>query len=306
MKYEIDPSYRFLKHIKTPMNPFLLHCVNGFLTVCPKGMMSTKSLKIEKKKIHSSVKGEILTYHIEPKNSHEKILPCLLFFHGGGFVMKGFYHHYRMARIFAKDVPCKVIYVDYRLHHQLPFPGCISDCMDAYLAVLEHAEEWHIDKERIAFGGDSAGGYLSELLLLQTKEKKIDMPCFTLLMYPFLDQRLMTPSQRYYVDTPLWNGALSDRMCNQILYRHHVLSPSEYEDLSFLPPCYIDTAEFDSLHDEAHIFAQRLLQANNQVKVYDTKGTIHGFDVMWKSKITKAAMQQRILSLQQAFYKKEE
>lgn len=306
MKYEIDSSYRFLKHIKTPMNPFLLQCVNGFLTMCPKGMMSTKSLKIKKKKIPSSIAGHILTYHIEPKDSQEKSLPCLLFFHGGGFVMKGFYHHYRMARIFAKAVPCKVIYVDYRLNHQLPFPGCISDCLDVYQSVLAHAEEWHIDRDRIAFGGDSAGGYLSELLLLKAKEKNMALPCYTLLLYPFLDQRLMTPSQRYYVDTPIWNGALSQRMCNEILYRHHVLSPSEYEDFSNLPPCYIETAEFDSLHDEAHLFAQRLSEEQNQVKVYDTKGTIHGFDVMLYSKITKDAMQQRILALKQAFYTENE
>lgn len=80
MKYAIDSSYRLLKHIKTPMNPFLLQCVNGFLTVCPKGMMSTKSLKIEKKKIPSSVKGHILTYHIEPRDSQEKPLPFYYFF----------------------------------------------------------------------------------------------------------------------------------------------------------------------------------------------------------------------------------
>lgn len=95
-------------------------------------------------------------------------------------------------------------------------------------------------------------------------------------------------------------------MCNKILYRQYVLSPSEYDDLSNLPPCYIETAEFDCLHDEAHFFAQKLSQEQNQVKVYDTKGTVHGFDVMLYSKITKDAMQQRILALKQVFYKENE
>lgn len=302
MKYPIDSSYRFFQIIQTPLHPVAIRVVNFLLTICPKGLMHTRKLKIHKVKVESRIKGKIITYHIEPRKANGK-MPCLLFFHGGGFVIKSFYHHYAMAKDFAKQTPCKVIFVDYRVHDQLPFPSCIYDCMDVYQDVLKHAEEWQIDPTRIAFGGDSAGGYLAEILLLQARERHLPLPCFTLLMYPFLDQRLLTPSQKNYTDTPIWNGNLSHRLCNRILYRAHILSPNEYEDLSSLPPCYIETAEFDSLHDEAIVFAERLLQTGNIVQVYETKGTMHGFDAARYSRTTKAAMRKRILALQKAFYK---
>lgn len=78
-------------------------------------------------------------------------------------------------------------------------------------------------------------------------------------------------------------------------------SPIEAEDLSGLPPAYIETAEFDSLHDEGVMYAQALQTAGNPVELNETKGTIHGFEMAEKSKITANSVQRRVAFLKRVF-----
>ena len=87
--------------------------------------------------------------------------PCLVNFHGGGFVFEGYNSHYQMAMTYAREGRCKVIYVRYRLALKHPFPIPQEDCYAALCWVYDHAEELGIDRERIGVGGDSAGGTLS-------------------------------------------------------------------------------------------------------------------------------------------------
>ncbi|HNI45860.1 MAG TPA: alpha/beta hydrolase fold domain-containing protein, partial [Chitinophagales bacterium] len=72
-------------------------------------------------------------------------------------------------------------------------------------------------------------------------------------------------------------------------------------DLKGLPPTYIETAEFDCLRDEAILYAQKLKASNIQVELNETKGTIHAFDIVEKSSITKDSIQRRVRALRQAF-----
>ena len=71
-------------------------------------------------------------------------------------------------------------------------------------------------------------------------------------------------------------------------------SPVEAESFEDLPPAYIETAEFDCLHDDGILYAKKLLDAGVEVTLNETKGTMHGFDIMQKAKITKAALAARI------------
>lgn len=122
---------------------------------------------------------------------------------------------------------------------------------------------------------------------------------FQMLPYPFLDARNNSESCKKYTDTPMWNSSLSDRIApmtkvdksnpNYVYY-----SPVEAKDFEGLPPAYIETAEFDCLHDDGILYAKLLRETGISVQLNETKGTMHGFDIVMKAPTTLAAMEKRI------------
>jgi acetyl esterase len=88
-------------------------------------------------------------------------LPALVFFHGGGWVIGNIDTHDGLCRMFANEAGVTVISVDYRLAPEHKFPAAIED---AYAAVdLDRSEcvGYRVDANRLAVGGDSAGGGLA-------------------------------------------------------------------------------------------------------------------------------------------------
>ena len=127
-----------------------------------------------------------------------------------------------------------------------------------------------------------------------------------MLPYPYLDARNNSESRKRFTDTPMWNSTLSSRIApmtkvdrnnpNYIYY-----SPVEAESFEGLPVAYIETAEFDCLHDDGILYANKLREAGIEVALNETKGTMHGFDIMQKAKTTKAALAARIEFMKKVF-----
>ncbi len=227
--------------------------------------------------------------------------PCLLYFHGGGFVLEAASYHYRNVMRYAKEVGCKVVFPLYRLAPKHPFPTFFEDCYATFCWAYDHARELSIDLQRIGVGGDSAGSTLSVGVCLMAKERNHPVQFrFQMLPYPFLDARNESDSCKRFTDTPMWNSSLSDRIGPMTKVEksnpHYIwYSPVEAESFSGLPPAYIETAEFDCLHDDGILYAQLLGQAGIAVTLNETKGTMHGFDIATKAPTTLAAMEQRIM-----------
>ena len=70
-----------------------------------------------------------------------------------------------------------------------------------------------------------------------------------------------------------------------------------------IPPAYIETAEFDCLHDEALLYAQRLRDQGGQVTLWETKGTVHGYDFCWDSPITQDSVRRRVEAMREMLEK---
>jgi acetyl esterase/lipase len=120
-----------------------------------------------------------------------------------------------------------------------------------------------------------------------------------MLPYPFLDAQNSSDSCKRFTDTPMWNSSLSQRIApmtnvdrsnpNYVWY-----SPVEAKSFENLPPAYIETAEFDCLHDDGILYDRLLRDAGIDVTLNETKGTMHGFDIAQKAPTTLAVMTQRI------------
>ena len=262
----------------------------------PKRLWRDKRLTVTTHSIVSYDAEEFPCFVLSPKSISEKA-PCLIYLHGGGFVLEAAGYHYDNAMRYAKEVGCRVVFPMYRLAPRHPFPAFFEDCYAASCWAYDHADELDIDIEHIGIGGDSAGATLAVGVCLMSRERKHPIRFrFQMLPYPFLDARNESDSCKRFTDTPMWNSTLSDRIgpmtkVNKNDSNYVWYSPVEAENFEGLPPAYIETAEFDCLHDDGILYADLLQKAGIEVTLNETKGTMHGFDIATKARTTLDAVE---------------
>lgn len=308
-RYPISKDYGIFRFFKPPINKAVLPMASAFLSAVPY-IYRDEALEIRKEIVESYDGYGLTVYVISPKAIKESC-PCFINFHGGGFVFEGAFHHYRLAMHYAKETGCKVIYVKYRLAPKWKFPVPMEDCYAVLRWAYENADYLGIDKDNIAVGGDSAGGTIAAAVCLMNRERYGGIPIrFQLLLYPFLDMRNNSASAKKYTDTPMWNSALTEKVKPLLMPEGEVnlsyISPVESEDFSCLPPAYIETAEFDCLHDDGILYAELLRKEGTEVELFETKGTMHGYDIVLKSPMAVKAVKKRTDFMKRKFYEEKE
>lgn len=304
-KYPISKDFFPFSYFAPPISErFLAIAVPNMKT--PRFIFKDKTLDVRRYEIENYDGKNIECFFMSPKDVKDNS-PCLIYIHGGGFVLSAAGYHYKNAMRYAKQVGCKVVFVNYRLAPQNPHPVFFEDCYAAMCWSYDNAEKLGIDKERIGIGGDSAGSTLAVGVCMMARDRKHPIKfAFQMLPYPFLDARNNSESCKKYTDTPMWNSVLSARVApmtkvdkNRSDYVY--FSPVEAESFDGLPPAYIETAEFDCLHDDGILYAEKLRTTGIDVVLNETKGTMHGFDIMQKSEITQKALRARIEFMKDRF-----
>lgn len=303
--YPIHKDFKKLDNKSLPLYPALLPVLNTFLGVMTKRATLPDSIQLTKQMVAGYKNEEINLTIFEPKNI-QKPAPCLVYFHGGGFVLKEAPYHRKLLADYAIEANCIVISVDYRLAPKHPFPTALEDCYAASKWIFEQADVLGIDKTRVAIGGDSAGGALAAGVTLANRDRKDMDFCFQMLLYPVTDARQNTESMQKFDDVPLWNAKLNKKMWkfylkNGFPVKKEYASPMETESFDNLPDAYVEVAEFDCLRDEGIQYAKALKKPTASVELNTTKGTIHGYDLIESSDIVLKNKNIRIKALQKAF-----
>lgn len=215
-------------------------------------------------------------------------------------------YHYSLSKEYAQRAGCKVLFVDYRLAPNHPFPTAPEDCYSAYSWVIANAGTLSADPSRVAVAGDSAGGQLAAVVCLMAKDRGQVMPCGQMLIYPVAGN-VETESVKKYTDTPMCNSRDMEKYGK--LYRPDLsvgnkvyASPIEADSFEGLPAAYVETAEFDCLRDGGILFAERLREFGVSAELYNTEGTMHGFDIVLDSPIVRECVNKRIEFLKRIFY----
>ncbi|MEU4701681.1 alpha/beta hydrolase [Nonomuraea dietziae] len=244
-----------------------------------------------------------------PAGSDRSALPCLYWIHGGGMVIGSPEHDDAFVGRFVKEVGCAVVSVDYRLAPEHPDPAPIEDCYAGLLWTAKNAAELGIDSTRIAVGGASAGGGLAAGTVLLARDRGGPDLAFQLLVCPMLDDRDNTPSTVQFETAVVWNRAanvfgwtslLGDRRGGDDVSPY--AAPARADDLSGLPPSFIDVGELEVFRDECLTYAQRLAQAGVSTEFHLYPGAFHGFDLMVPDvEVSRAAGAARITALRRAF-----
>jgi len=215
------------------------------------------------------------------------LAPCLVFFHGGGWVIGDLDTHDVACRKLADEGQLIVISVDYRRAPEYKFPTAVNDAIAATAWIAGHAKTLGIDAARLCVGGDSAGGNLAAVVAIDARDKHGPSIAGQVLVYPATDFAMTHPSHRE-VETSI----LLTHTVIRWFRDHYLRKPADGEDwrasparaktLAGLPPTYLLTAGADPLRDEGEEYAKRLEQAGVAVTYRTFPGQFHGFFTMGK------------------------
>ena len=212
----------------------------------------------------------------------DPMLPALVYFHGGGFVLGNLDMADRPCRQLAHRAGCVVISVDYRLAPEHEFPAAADDALDVTRYVASHSVEFGIDPRRLGIGGDSAGANLATVTTIRARDEGGPQIAFQLLVYPLVDFNDESPSMTEYSDGHFLTRAGLEYFAGHYLRSaadrsHPHASPLRTADLAKLPPAFIITAECDPLRDQGEAYAAKLRQSGVPAVVKRYEGMIHPF-----------------------------
>jgi acetyl esterase len=234
---------------------------------------------------HGSIPARIYT----PKTLRKLagLAPCLVFFHGGGWVIGDLDSHDVVCRKLADEGQLIVISVDYRLAPEHKFPAAVDDAITATKWIAINGKQLGVDAARLMVGGDSAGGNLAAVVAISARDGNGPAIAGQVLIYPATDFAMTHPSHREPETSILLTHSVikwfRDHYLNGAADAHDWrASPVRAGTLIGLPPAYVLTAGADPLRDEGDEYARRLKEAGVAVTYRHFPGQFHGFFTMGK------------------------
>jgi acetyl esterase len=225
--------------------------------------------------------------------SIEPGLPLLLYLHGGGFVIGGIETHDSLCRQLALHSGGAVLSLDYRLAPEHRFPAAHDDTV-AVLRWLhaQGAAKLGCDAQRLAVGGDSAGGTLAAAAAIVARDVHLPLS-LQLLITPGTAAQSQFDSRERFANGFLLEARGIDWFFDHAIAREQRddwrFSPLHADDVSGVAPACLIVAECDPLADENVAYADRLRAAGVALQFDLVRGVTHDFIKM--GRVLKQARQ---------------
>ena len=217
-----------------------------------------------------------------PTVENQTILPVIVYFHGGGWVIADLDTYDASARGLAQKTGAIVASVEYRRAPENHFPAAHDDSVAAYRWVVQNAASFGGDAKRIAVAGESAGGNLAINVAIAARDQQLQAPLHVLLVYPVAGTDMTTPSYNINENAvPLGKRGMA-------WFVSHVLAkPSDAKDtrlalvgaanVAGLPPTTVIAAEIDPLLSEGKALADKLAKVGVVTTYTNFPGVAHEF-----------------------------
>ncbi len=210
----------------------------------------------------------------------------VLWLHGGGYAIAGpEMVCLSFPRHLINNCNCVVVAPDYTLSTIKPYPAALEDAYLTLEWLKENRERLGIDYEKIAVGGESAGGGLTAALCLYARDKGDGCIGFQMPLYPMLDDRVTETS--YNNTAPVWNTKankaawriyLGDSVMNNSAPKY--AAPARETDFSHLPPAVSVIGTAEPFYAETKAFFERLGEQGTEAQLREFEGAYHAFDML--------------------------
>jgi acetyl esterase/lipase len=231
-------------------------------------------------------------------------LPGVYFIHGGGMILGDVEGENAVAEQVCEQVGAVVVSVEYRLAPEDPHPAQAEDCYAGLVWMARNAAELGFDPDRLAVYGGSAGGGLTIAVVLLARDRGFPAIRFQMPIYPMIDHTNETPSSHEITDIGVWDRAANIEAWDWYLgggKPDYYAAPALAEDLSALPPTFIDVGTCDLFRDEDITFAMRLMQAGVPTELHINPGAYHASEVLApQSALSRQIWERRFAALRRA------
>jgi acetyl esterase/lipase len=265
---------------------------------------------IEDRDIPGGPSGKVSIRIVRPKGSDE-LLPVVMYFHGGGWVLGDKNTHDRLIREIANGSNAAVVFVNFTPSPEAQYPVPIEEAYAATKYIAENGNKLNLDSAKIVAAGDSVGGNMATVVAMMAKERGGPDILFQLLFYPVTDANFDTDSYKEFATDHFltreamkwfWDNYLPDKDKRKA----PTASPlgASVEQLKDLPPAMVINGEFDVLRDEGEAYAHKLNEAGVKVTAVRYLGTIHDFVMLnpiTETPATRAAIKQANEMLRDVF-----
>ncbi|MFB8004873.1 alpha/beta hydrolase [Nocardia sp. NPDC056000] len=226
-----------------------------------------------------------------------RLLPGLVYFHGGGCVLGGLDSHDAFLRALAAYTRHLVVSVDYRLAPEHEFPAAIDDACAATEYVFQHADILDIDRSRFVVAGDGSGAGLAAVVAQLAETAIAAVPTHQVLINPQTRWLPATASRMLFAGGPYLTAALLDWCMTCYLPdpsdRHNLrAAPGLAGSLDGLAPATVITADLDPLRDEGEHYAHALAVAGVDVGLYRLRGAFH---LLWLATAINPLVQRKVI-----------
>jgi acetyl esterase len=221
---------------------------------------------------------------IRPTESEDRILPAVIYIHGGGWILGSKDTHDRLIRELATKSNVAVIFVSYTPSPEARFPIAIEQAYLTTKYIAENGHKLNLDPSRLAVVGDSVGGNMAIAVTLLAKILKGPKITCQALFYPVTDSNFNTDSYNKYENGPwltkaamqwFWDAYEPNKKNRCNFFMSPLRAPTNI--LKNLPPALVITDENDVLRDEGEKYAHKLIEAGVDTIAIRCIGTVHDF-----------------------------
>jgi monoterpene epsilon-lactone hydrolase len=201
----------------------------------------------------------------------------IYYLHGGGYAMGSIKTHREMVSRLSRAACARVLFIDYRLAPESPFPAAVQDATAAYRWLLSTG----VNPDNVVIAGESAGGGLAVSTLIALRNMGDPLPSAAISLSPWVDMEAFGESMTTKAEVdPLVSRESILMYAKAYLGNTDPRTPLAaplYADLSGLPPLLVQVGTAEVLLDDATRLVEMAKSAGVDVILERYEGMIH----MW-------------------------